>query len=74
MKLELDQLLKEVPEMTEVIYLEVALHCFFQKMKEIIKEQIHAIQEKVDVIFLGYGYCQALKGIEDEFEIPIVMP
>jgi hypothetical protein len=43
-------------------------------MKEAIKEQLLSIKDKVDVIFLGYGYCQSLKGIEDEFDIPIVMP
>ena len=74
MKLELNELLQAAPEITEVIFLEVALHCYPQKMKEVIKEQILSIKDKVDVIFLGYGYCQSLKGIEDEFEIPIVMP
>ena len=74
MKRELDKLLLKVPEITELIYLEVALHCNPQKMKEAIKEQILSIKDKVDVIFLGYGYCQSLKGIEDEFEMPIIMP
>jgi hypothetical protein len=74
MKLELEKLLQTVPEVTEVIFLEVALHCYPQKMKEAIKEQILSIKDRVDVIFLGYGYCQSLKGIEDEFDIPIVMP
>jgi hypothetical protein len=74
MKLELEKLLEAFPEVTEVTFLEVALHCYPQKMKEAIKEQILSIKNKVDVIFLGYGYCQSLKGIEDEFEIPIVMP
>jgi hypothetical protein len=74
MKLELGKLLESMPEVTEVIFLEIALHCFPQKMKEAIKEQIISIKDKVDVIFLGYGYCQSLKGIEDEFDIPIVMP
>ena len=74
MKLELDRLLQAVTGISEVVYLEVALHCYPQKMKEVIKEQIRSIKDKVDVIFLGYGYCQSLKGIEDEFDIPIVMP
>lgn len=74
MKLELEKLLQTVPEATEVIFLEIALHCYPQKMKETIKERILSIKGKVDVVFLGYGYCQSLKGIEDEFDIPIVMP
>jgi len=43
-------------------------------MKQVIREQILSIKDRVDVIFLGCGYCQSLKGIEDEFDIPIVMP
>jgi hypothetical protein len=63
-----------MPEVTEIIYLEVALHCYPQKMKEAIKEQIASIKDKIDVVFLGYGYCQSLKGIEDELDIPVIMP
>ena len=74
MKLELSQLLEAVPEIAEASYLEIALHCNPQRMKEVIREQILSIKDRVDVIFLGYGYCQSLKGIEDEFDIPIVMP
>jgi hypothetical protein len=74
MKRELDRLLQKMPEVTEIIYLEVALHCYPQKMKEAIKEQIASIKDKVDVVFLGYGYCQSLKGIEDELDIPMIMP
>ena len=74
MKLELDKLLKKMPVMAEIIYLEVGLHCYPEKLKAAIKEKIVSIKDKVDVIFLGYGHCQSLKGIEDEFEIPIVMP
>ena len=36
MKRELNVLLAAVPEVTEVIFLEIALHCFPQKMKEAI--------------------------------------
>ena len=74
MKRELDRLLQSMPEVTEVIYLELALHCYPAKMKETIKQQINSIKDKVDVIFLGYGYCQSLKGIEDELDIPVIMP
>jgi len=74
MKGELDPLLKKMPQVAEVIYLEVALHCYPQKMKETVKEKIDLIRDKVDAIFLGYGFCQSLKGIENEFDIPVVLP
>jgi hypothetical protein len=74
MKLELDKLLSKIPGITEIIYLEAALHCRPKKMKETILENMVSIKERVDVIFLGYGYCQSLKGIEEEIDIPVVMP
>ena len=74
MKLELDKLLSKIPGITEINYLESALHCQPKKMKETILENMVSIKERVDVIFLGYGYCQSLKGIEEEIDIPVVMP
>lgn len=74
MKLELDKLLSKTPGIAEIIYLEAALHCYPKKMKETILENMMAIKDRVDVIFLGYGFCQSLKGIEDEIDIPVVMP
>ena len=74
MKLELDKLLSKIPGITEINYLEAALHCKPKKMKETILENMVSIKERVDVIFLGYGYCQSLKGIEEEIDIPVVMP
>ncbi len=74
MKLELDKLLSKTPGITEIIYLEAALHSHPKKMKQAVLENVKAIRDKVDVIFLGYGYCQSLKGIEAEIDIPVVMP
>ncbi|MDE2310417.1 MAG: DUF1638 domain-containing protein [Betaproteobacteria bacterium] len=74
MKLELDKLLSKTSGITEIIYLEAALHSHPKKMKESVLEKVKAIKDKVDVIFLGYGYCQSLKGIEAEIDIPVVMP
>lgn len=71
---ELDKLLAKIPEIEKVVYLEAALHIYPEKMKATIKEQIDAIKDEVDVVFLGYGFCQSLKGIEHEFDIPVVLP
>lgn len=73
-KRELDILLANDPDITEVIYLEAALHIYPEKMKQAIIDQINAVKDQVDVIFLGYGFCQSLKGIENEVDIPVVMP
>jgi len=74
MKRELEPLLKKIPCIAKVIFLEMALHCYPEKMKIAIKEQIDLIKDEVDAVFLGYGFCQSLKDIEDEFDIPVVMP
>lgn len=74
MKRELAPLLEKVPCISRIVYLEMALHCYPEKMKAAIKEQIKLIKNEVDAIFLGYGFCQSLKDIEDEFDIPVVMP
>ena len=74
MRLELDLLLKDIPEIADVIYLEVALHCYPERMKGTIKEKVSSLVDKVDVIFLGYGYCRSLEGIDKEFGVPVVMP
>ena len=43
-------------------------------MKDTILDRINEMKERVDVIFLGYGYCHSLKGIEEEVDIPVFLP
>lgn len=73
-KLELEKVLPSHPDVTEVVWLESALHVYPQKMKETILSRISEMKERVDVIFLGYGYCQSLKGIEAEADVPVILP
>ncbi len=49
MKLELGKILASFPEITEVVWLEAALHCKPKHMKEVIKENINAVKDKVVV-------------------------
>jgi hypothetical protein len=74
LKRELDLVIQGDPDISEVIYLEAALHVYPEKMKAAIIEQIESLADQVDVVFLGYGYCQSLKGIEDEVSVPVVLP
>ncbi|MBF0291497.1 MAG: DUF1638 domain-containing protein [Nitrospinae bacterium] len=74
MKRELDKALGSTPGISQIIYLEAALHCKPKHMKQVIKERIDSIKNDVDLIFLGYGYCQSLRGIEAEYDIPIILP
>ncbi len=73
-KRELDRVLGKFPEVTKVIYLQSALHVNPATMKQTIKEQIELTKADVDVVFLGYGFCQSLKGIEEEFDLPVIFP
>jgi hypothetical protein len=73
-KRELEKVLPNYPEVTEIVWLESALHVYPERMKATIIERINEMKERVDVVFLGYGYCQSLKGIEDEVDIPVILP
>jgi hypothetical protein len=73
-KRELEKVLPNYPEVTEIFWLESALHVYPERMKATIIERINEMKERVDVVFLGYGYCQSLKGIEDEVDIPVILP
>lgn len=71
---ELDKVIAEMPEVVEVVYLEGALHVNPLKMKETIRDEVNKLKNRVDVVFLGYGYCQSLKGLDQEFDFPVILP
>ncbi len=74
MKRELDKVMEKRDDITEVIYIDACDHMYPQKLKEALVEQINSLKDRVDVIFLGYGYCQSLYRIDEQFDIPIVHP
>jgi hypothetical protein len=71
---ELDMLLADVAEIEAVVYLDGALHVSPLKMKETIRDEVNKLKGRVDVVFLGYGYCQSLKGLDEEFDFPVILP
>jgi hypothetical protein len=73
-KHEIARIVENDPDITEVVYLEAALHVYPEKMRDAIVEQINALEGKVDAVFLGYGYCQSLKDIEQLVKVPTVLP
>jgi hypothetical protein len=36
-------------------------------------DYVNALEGKVDSVFLGYGYCQSLKGITEQLRVPTAM-
>ncbi|HSK47635.1 MAG TPA: DUF1638 domain-containing protein [Coriobacteriia bacterium] len=73
-KHEIARLVENDPDISEVVYLEAALHIYPEKMRDAIIDQVNALAGEVDAVFLGYGYCQSLKGIEDLVDVPVVLP
>lgn len=71
---ELELVLPKFPEITEVVWLQSSLHVDPRELKEKALDQINEMKDRVDVIFLGYAYCQSLKGIEAEVDIPVILP
>ncbi len=73
-KNEIAALIENDPDITEVVWLEAALHIYPERMRDAIVEQINELEGKVDAVFLGYGYCQSLKDIELLVNVPTVLP
>lgn len=71
---EIAALVENDPDITQVVYLEAALHIYPDRMRDAIVERINALEGQVDAVFLGYGYCQSLKGIEELVTVPTVLP
>lgn len=74
LQLELEKILKKLQWQPEVIYLDAASHVKPEKMRKDLVERINKMAERVDAVFLGYGFCQSLQGIEDECSVPVILP
>jgi hypothetical protein len=70
---ELEMVTGDDPEVVYREYLEVGLHLHPTELKRVILEKMRALPAEVDVLFLGYGHCQALKGLPDQVKMPMVM-
>lgn len=74
LKPEIEQLLALIHEDVKTVYLDAALHIRPQNMRKLIREEIIRIGPTVDAVFLGYGFCQSLQGIDKEFDFPVILP
>lgn len=73
-KREIETIVAGDPDITQLVFLEAALHIYPEKMRDEIVARIEALEGSVDAVFLGYGYCQSLKGIEELVSVPVVLP
>ena len=66
--------MKNVPEVTLVDVMEWGLHVQPDLLRETLSRRIRTIQHQVDAIMLGYGRCQVLDRLPDDFAVPVVYP
>jgi hypothetical protein len=61
---------------SKIRFLPSSLHIHPEKMRIKIVNEINAMlkEHDIDAVFLGFGRCQSLDDIEDEFDIPLVRP
>lgn len=70
---ELDMITQGDEDIVHKEYLEFGLHEYPEELKRTVVEKVNALEGKVDAVFLGYGYCQSLKGITARMRVPTVM-
>lgn len=66
--------IREVPEVTRVEVMEWGLHTRPELLLEALVARIRSLQDHVEAIMLGYGRCQALDRLPDDFKVPVFYP
>jgi hypothetical protein len=61
------------PDVVYREYLEFGLHLQPEELKKVILQKLSSLPPDLDVVFLGYGHCQALQGLPAKVSIPVVM-
>ena len=62
------------PEITRLEVMPWGLHIEPDRLLAEVKGRIEALQEEVDVIVLGYGRCQTMDRLEDDYKVPVLRP
>ena len=70
---EIEQVTMDDPEIVHREYLDFGLHIYTEELLRTIQERLAAMEGKYDAVFLGYGYCQTLKGLPGKVKVPLVM-
>lgn len=67
-------MIRHAPEVTHVHVMEWGLHIRPDVLLETLSRQIRMIENRVDAIMLGYGRCQALDRLPNNFAVPVFYP
>jgi hypothetical protein len=74
LKSEILTLAGRVPQISHLKEMPWGLHVEPVKLLAEVRQQIEILQDYVDVIVLGYGRCQSLDRLGNNFKIPVLLP
>ncbi len=74
LQMEITNLLSKLDWEPEIVFLDGALHVNPKNMRQEIVRLVNEMAERVDAVFLGYGFCQSLEGIEKDCSIAVILP
>ena len=74
LKSEILTLAGRVPEISHLESMPWGLHIEPDKLLAEVTQQIKRLQDQVEVIVLGYGRCQAMDRLGNDFNVPILRP
>lgn len=72
-KEEIEKVTKDDPDVVYREYLDFGLHIYTEELLSKIQERLATMEGEYDAVFLGYAYCQTLKGLPDKVKVPLVM-
>lgn len=71
---EIKAVIRNVPEVSHLEVMEWGLHIHPDQLLKTLVERIRDLQNHVKVIMLGYGRCQALDRLPNDFNVPVFRP
>ncbi len=71
---EIEILAGEIPQIGCLEKMPWDLHIDPEKLLNKVREKIEHLQNRVDVIILGYGRCQSLGRLGSDFKVPVLRP
>jgi hypothetical protein len=74
LKTEIMTLVADIPEISHIEAMPWRLHIDPELLLAEIKLQIERLQDKVDVIVLGYGRCQVMDRLGNDYKVPVLRP
>ena len=74
LKSEILELVARNPQITHIKEMPWRLHIEPENLLIEVRKEIEDLQDDVDCIVLGYGRCQCLDRLEDNYKVPVLRP